>query len=150
MPVTTNREETEYALPEDTLFPGILASVSTRTINYNDKKTGEAKSFDKWEWVFEISEGEYSGLNGYGETESYMSTRDDNKVRQWAETLRDMPFEIGDGLDTDELVGLPCMFTVLHEEPRPKKDGSGMWYSCKVKDLFPEGTTQKQADEPPF
>ena len=152
MPTSTMREESEYRLPENTPFPAVLESVSTRTIKYT--RDGQEKSFDKWEWVFKITEGEYAGMEAYGESEDRLTNHPDNKVRQWAETLRDAPFEIGEGLNTDDLLGLPCVITVSHGEPRPKKDGTN-FYPCPVQDVFPEGTEAGQfgrnaEDEPPF
>lgn len=136
MPKATLTEESEYKLPEDTMFPAVLHEVNVKTIKY--KKDGKDKSFDKWEWTFKIIEGDFAGLHAYGETEDRLTTHPDNKVRQWAETLRGMPFEFGEGLDTDDLLGLPCVVTVRHEEPREKKDG-GFFYGCPVQDVFPEG-----------
>ena len=152
MPTSTMREENEYRLPEDTPFPAILNAVETRTIKYT--RDGQEKSFDKWEWVFKITEGEYAGMEAYGESEDRLTNHPDNKVRQWAETLRDAPFEIGEGLNTDDLLGLPCVITVSHGEPRPKKDGTN-FYPCPVQDVFPEGTeagqfTHNAEPEPPF
>ena len=138
MPSSTMTEQSEYAFPEDLLMPAILEEVEVRTINYT--RDGKEKSFDKWRWTFQIVEGDYAGLKLYGETEDRLTTHPDNKVRQWAEVLRGVAFEVGEGLDTDDLLGLPCVVTALHEDPRPKKDGT-MFYGCMVKDVFPEGTT---------
>lgn len=145
------REESEYKIPADTPLPAMLQSVEEREVKY--KKDGKDKSFMKWEWVFEITEGEYAGLHAYGETESYLSTHPDNKVRQWGEVLRDAPFEVGEGIDTDLLLGLPCVITVRHDPPRPKKDGTN-FYPCPVDQVFPEGTVptfdSEGGSEPPF
>lgn len=146
MPKATMKDQDEYPLPENTPFPAILESVSTRTIRYKDKETHEDKSFDKWEWVFQITEGEYAGLKAYGETEDRLTNHPDNKVRQWAETLLDFQFDVGYDLDTDHLIGLPCVVTVSNDPPREKRDG-GKFYPCPVRDVFPEGTT---GTEPPF
>lgn len=152
MPSSTVREESEYRLPAGVPFPAILAAVEVKTIKY--KKDGVEKSFDKWEWDFEITEGEYAGMHAYGETQDFISTHPDNLVRQWSEILRDAPFEVGDGIDTDELLGLPCVITVRHEEPRPKTSG-GNFYGCPVDQVYPEGTgvttfNNQGGDEPPF
>ena len=154
MPQTTMRDEDTYPLPDETPFPARLESVEVKTIQFEKKdrktgaKTGEWSSFDKWVWDFQITSGQYAGLHAYGETEDRLTNHPDNKVRQWAETLRDAPFEIGEGLNTDDLVGLPCIVTVRHDEPRPKKDG-GNFYPCPVDDVFPEGALPVD-DEPPF
>lgn len=149
MPRSTMTEQSEYALPEDVLLPAILETVEVRTINY--KRDGKDKSFDKWVWTFQITDGDYAGLHAYGETEDRLTSHPDNKVRQWAEVLRGIGFEVGEGLDTDDLLGLPAVITVKHEEPRLKKDGESYFYGCPVKDVFPEGTTAPDGyGEAPF
>lgn len=140
-------EQSEYRLPDNTYFPAVLESVSVRTVSYTSKRDGKEQSFDKWEWEFKITDGDYAGMVAYGETEDRLTTREDNKVRYWAEALRGVPFELGEGLDTDDLIGLPCTITVEHGEPREKRDG-GMFYPCPVHQVWPEGT--KDPDEAPF
>ena len=47
--------------------------------------------------------------------------------------------ELGEQVDTDDLIGLPVQGTVRHLEPRPKKDGEGFWFNVEVEELFPAG-----------
>lgn len=148
MPSSTMKEKSEYALPEDIPFPGILKAVEEKAYPYKSKKDGSDQVFKKWVWEFQITEGEFAPLRAWGETEPELTTHPDNLVRQWGETLRDKQFEIGEDINTDDLLGLPCLFTVRHEEPRPKKDGSGNFYGCRVADVFPIDALQ--SDEPPF
>jgi hypothetical protein len=154
MPKTTNTEESEYALPAEEPLPARLDSVEVKTINFEKKdghgnKTGVMDSFDKWVWTFKITGGDYAGLKAYGETEDRMSTRADNKVRAWAEALLGKTFDVGEGLDTDDLIGLSAIVTVRHDEPRAKRDGT-MFYGCPVDDVFPADALGARMDEPPF
>lgn len=158
MPRATMKEETLYALPEDTIFEGKLNSVTVRTIEFTlkkdrgNKKAGEKDSFNKWVWEFEITDGEYAGLKAWGETEDELNNLEEQRgnsklVRPWAETLLGRQIQIGEDFDTDQIVGLPCKFTVTHEEARPKKDG-GWFYGCPVEDVFPSSNSLREA--PPF
>lgn len=158
MPKATMREQSEYALPEDTLFPATLTSVKERRTTFTYKahhkavesgraQVGEEGVVERWVWEFEITDGEFMGLRAWGETETALSTHPDNLVRQWGEALRGAPFEIGEGLDTDDLIGLPCSITVRHDEPRPRRDGSGMFYGCPVDSVFPKSAVDAL---PPF
>lgn len=152
MPKATMKEEAEYRLPEDTLFPAVLDEVAVRTIEYTlkkdrgMKKAGEKDSFDKWVWTFRITDGPFKGEKAYGETEDRLTNREDNRVRQWSETLLGREIEIGEEFDTDSVLGLPCQVSVRHEEPREKKDG-GFFYGCPVDEVFPTGGA---ADFNPF
>lgn len=149
MPKATMREEDEWKLPKDIPLPATLIKVSTKTINWKDKDSGEDKSRDKWEWEFQVSEGVYAGLSAWGETEDKLTTHVDNKVRQWGETLRGKPFDLGEGLDTDDLLGLSCVIAV-DNQVYVKKDGTNS-YLCPVLDVYPsDALASIQADDPPF
>lgn len=149
MPQSTMTDEPLYKLPKDTLFPAILKGVKEREIKFTNKN-GEPDTFCKWEWEFEIIDGEYAGLHAWGDTEDSLTNKPGNKVRMWAETLRGAPFEIGEGLNTDDLLGLECVITVDNVE-YAKRDGSGdISYLTPVLDVFPAEALAEQSTEPPF
>ena len=160
MPRSTMKEETAYKLPEDTLFVGKLNAVEVRTINFvlkkdvGTRKAGEASSFDKWVWEFEVTEGAYTGDRAWGETEDELNNLEEARgnshlVRPWAETLLGRQITIGEDFDTDQVVGLPCKFTVSHDEPRLKKDG-GYYHGCPVDDVFPASSAAADSGKVPF
>ncbi len=152
MPTTRLREETEYRFPDDITYQCRLVDVTTKEITYFKKdahgvKTNEQDSFTKWQWTFDITSGPYLGGSLYGDTESEMTTRGDNTLRQWAEALLGREIEVGEDFDTDDIIGLPCVVTIRHDPPRPRRDGNGMFYPCVVDDVMPKGTADNQ---PPF
>lgn len=144
MPKSVMREESAYPVPEEVLLPAKLNAVTVRTVEFTYKKgerAGQPGSFDLWRWEFEVTDGDYTGLKLYGETEDELNNLEEPRgraklVRPWAETLLGRQIPIGEEFDTDDVVGLPCQITVKHEEPRPKKDG-GWFYPCPVEDVFP-------------
>lgn len=148
MPQTTMRHEDEYPVPAGIPLPAVLNAVTERVIefvrkddNYDgSKKKGDKDSFTKWKWEFKVTDGEYAGMKLYGETEDRLTNREDNLVRQWSETLLNATIEVGQGLNTDDLIGLPCIVTVRHEEPREKRDG-GKFYPCPVDEVFPASSS---------
>lgn len=145
MPKSTLVEEAEFKLPKDVPLPAILNAVEEKEIPYTDKKTGEQKKFVKWSWEFEIIDGPYQGLRAWADTENRLTTHPDNKVRQIAEALMGAEFEIGQDLDTDDLLQLPCEIivdNVVHE----KKNGE-MSYLTPITQVWPAGTSD---GEPPF
>jgi hypothetical protein len=139
MPGGTVIEESNYSLPSEKLFDGELSSVTVRNIK-GDGKNGPF-DFDIWVWEFKVTDGEYKGQKAWGETESKVTTADAQRgrtklVRPWAETLLGRSLHVGENFHTDQILGLPCKFTVAHDEPRQKKDG-GWFYGCPVDDVFP-------------
>lgn len=155
MPKSDMKQESEYMIPEETPVPARLDSVETMEFQSKDRETGnylfdsngEPQMYKKWKWTFHVVDGPYAGVNVSDMTVPYISTRADNVVRQWAETLTGKQWGEAEGIDTDELIGLRCLLTVSHQKPRPKKNGDGMWYGLNVGDLFPADAL---ADSPPF
>lgn len=155
MPKATMETESEYPVPAGVPLPARLDSVKVRTIEFFKKdqygnKTSEKDSFDKWVWEFKVTDGEFAGMKVYGETEDRLTTRADNMVRIWSEQLLGKTIEVGEGLDTDLLIGLTCIVECRHDDPREKRDG-GMFYPCPVVDVFPSsGDYVASEQEPPF
>lgn len=158
MPKATVEEQSEYPLPADTMFPAQLNKVTEneRTFQYKShhkavqegrKKAGEQGSFVKWSWEFGITTGPHAGMTAYGDTDAKITNRADDNVRQWAETLLGREMQIGEELDTDLLIGLPCQVTVRHDDPVPRRDGNGNFYPCPVDEVFP---ADGSADFVPF
>lgn len=158
MPKATVVEESEYPLPSEVMFPARLEKVELieRTFEYKPHhaavkagraKVGETGSFSKWSWEFKITDGDYANLHAYGDTDAKVTNRADDTVRQWAETLLGRELGVGEELDTDLLIGLPCVLTVRHDDPIPRRDGTGNYYPCPVDEVFPAGGA---ADFVPF
>lgn len=145
MPSSTMEHEDEWKLPKETPFPAILSSVTEKSYPY--KKDGKDEVFVKWEWEFQITDGEFAGLRAWGETEPKLTNHAGNKVRQWAETLRGAEFEMGEGLDTDDLLSLPCVITVDNLKELKKGTADTYYYKSPVCDVFPADSL---GDEPPF
>ena len=146
-------DEPQWKLPKDTPLPAKLNKVESKLIEFTlkkdrgNKKAGEKDSFTKWEWEFEITGGEFEGLRAWADTEDRLTNHPDNKVRQFAETLRGAPFEMGEGLDTDDLLGLPCAIVVdniVHTKANGDKT-----YLSPVREVFPADALA-EFEEAPF
>lgn len=158
MPESTMREESAYPLPEDTIFDGRLVKIEVRNITGVSAKTQKKYDFNVWDWEFVVTAGPFEGIKAKGSTEDHLNNLEEPRgraklARPWCETLAGRQIQIGESFNTDStIVGLPCRFTVKHEEPRPKKDG-GFWYGCDVEDVFPMPAASEAAthgSKPPF
>ena len=140
-------EASNYPIPEDTLVPLKLESVTHVEVPFTYKKgakIGQPGIFVKWEWEFAIPEGEYAGLTVRGNTEPRITSGDQSSgdlqmARPWVEALLGRELDLGEEVDTDDLIGLPGQGTVRHLEPRPKKEGGGFWFNTELDELFPAG-----------
>jgi hypothetical protein len=154
MPQATVEEWSSELLPEDTLFTGRLMKVWESTKPYTDKNSGEKKEFKKWEWTFEITDGDYETKKAYGETMARVTNHPDNQPRLWGEVLIGRAIEPGMSVNTDDWVGLSCRFEVSHEHYTKNGEDRAV---AKVTALYPlagaEFANSSQAafsDEPPF
>lgn len=145
---TSVTEDSPYPIPLDTLVPVRLNKVEYVKLDYIVKKgpnAGNPGIFTKWEWDFSITDGEYAGLSIRGNSEPKITSSDDrvgdlHLARPWVEALLNRALDLGEEIDTDDLIGLTAMATVEHQPPRPKKEGEGNWYSVALDELFPAGS----------
>ena len=136
-------EQEKWRLPEGEPLPVVLLNVEDKTFEYPDKKTGEMKSFTKWTWEFEISDGDYSGLKIWADTDAKVTNGEGNKPREWAETLLGVELDLGEGLDTDDLLGLPA--TAILKNIVVKKSNGDPFYKSEMEQLLPADAASMEA-----
>lgn len=150
MPSGTVIVGSEYRYPEGVQFAGRLVSVKEEKIAFVYKadsaavkagraKAGEKGEFKKWRWTWAFTGEDHKGDTVTSDTDPEVTNSAENKPRQYFETLLGRPMGLGEDFDTDAIVGLPCMFTVLHRDPVVRRDGKGTGYYCDVADVFPPG-----------
>lgn len=137
----------QVTFPANTFLRASLKDLEVRTIGpFPDKKTGEMKTFDKLNWIFEITEqGEFLGKEVRAETSAFLSDDPRNQFRNWAESLLQRPLDLGQVLNESDLVGLSGLITVKYVEDR--QDSSKFW--ARVDDVIPLDPASSY-DEPPF
>jgi len=165
MPTSTVKEEDPYKIPEDTYLPANLIGVEEKSFPFTHKKgpkEGQQDTFTKWVWEFQITSGEYAPLKVFADTDAKITVTPDgqrNFPAMIIEALRDMPVEFGEGINTDDYNGLPCVITVKHFA-RDRSDGQGKFYETPLKDVYPARVLDELrqganaghpvGDEPPF
>lgn len=139
--------EHQIDIPIGTLLRAQLKSLEVRTVPYTDRKTGEQTSFDKLNWVFEITQqGDYFGKTVRAETSAYLSDSPENRFRNWSEALLGRPLGQGMILNESDLIGLSALITVKYENDR--NDASKKWR--RVDDVISLAGDFAGNDEPPF
>lgn len=145
MPKSEVKEQEKWKLPKETLLPAVLNSVEEKKIPFTNKR-GNADEFVKWTWEFEITDGEYEGLRAWGDTDPNITT--ENNVRHWAEAISGQDYDLGDGLDTDDLLGLPCYIEV--DNTTYEKKNGDISYLTPVVNVMSVEAGQAASEEPPF
>lgn len=139
MPKSTMKEEPQWRLPKDVPLPAVLNSVTEENVKGTSRTTGKPYDFWKWNWEFQIADGEYQGIKVWEDTDAEFTNHPGNKVRLYAEALLGAEMELGMGLDTDELIGLPCEIVVDNTEYENAK--GEVKYITPITQIFPAGTS---------
>lgn len=145
MPKAEVTNEDPYPIPVDTLIPLRLDTCTREVIEYvasKGKNIGTKQVFVKWEWTFQVVAGDYEGLTVRGNTEPKITGLLDQQgslklAKPFVEALLGRTIDLGEEIDTDDLIGLQCQGTVWQLPPRPKKEGQGNWYNVEIEELYP-------------
>lgn len=137
----TVQESDFKPIPPNTPLAAVVESLKVVTIPYVDKQTQEKKTFDKCEWWFKITSGEFKGRKVKGETSAVIDNHPSNKFRLWVESLLNMPIPVGFSFDEEDVMGLPCEITTVQNT---LSDGRVF---DNVESVNP---ASQQSEEPPF
>lgn len=147
----TVQDKPDLTIPEDFIVRAKLNEIKYETVSGTSQRTKEDYSFEKSTWWFEVtSDNQYNGRKVKGEVTSddgnFLSNHPNNKFRLWASALLGRSLEAGDNLDDDDLVGLSCDITVVHQPDR--KDPAKKWE--RLDQVIPLDGAFDFNDEPPF
>lgn len=109
-------DKPDLTIPADSIVVAELDELKIKTINWTDKKTGEAKSADMLEWWWRVVEGEYEGRKVKGECNAELSNHPQNRFNNWAEATLGQEIPLGYDLEPDDLVGLKALISVKHRQ----------------------------------
>lgn len=136
-----------YPAPEDVALPVELIGCKQVTVEFKykqGKRAGETGSFLKWEWEFRVYDGPYAGVNFRGTTEPKITNATETDFLPPAlpivEALLGRSLQVGEEIDTDDLISLKAQASVKHLEPRARKNGDGFWYNVELNEIFPAAT----------
>lgn len=134
-----------YPLPQGEVFDGQLIKCEQVEVPFTyrtgDKK-GQKGSFQKWEWTLVVmAPDEFASVEVRGSTEPRITDAADSEflplAKPYVEAFLAREIGVGEEIDTDDLIGLWCKFSVRHQDPRPRKNGDGFWYNVEVDEVFP-------------
>lgn len=139
MPVVEASESEFELIPEGTIVHAKVLEISDV-----QEYDGPRGTFEKINWKFEVTEGEYKGFFILDGTSPKFSIDPPSKLYEWANALLGRTFDVGERLDTDDLLNLPCRIEVGYKPDR--KDPDRMW--MRVETLLPAtGTGAGSAED---
>jgi hypothetical protein len=134
MPVYEATESEFELIPEGTV---VVAKV--KDIEYKELSFGP-----RLNWKFEVIEGEHKGWTLNDGTSPKFSIDPPSKMYEWAVQLLGRTFEVGETIDTDDLIDLPCRIEVGHKPDR--EDPKKMWMRVETM-LPPRGAATTKAED---
>jgi hypothetical protein len=103
-----------------------LSAVERRDFQWE----GEDRKRLRWEFMV-TDEGPWKGKMIWGETSTNYVAHPNCKAYNWAATFLGHQPDVSEGLDTDDLIGLPCRILIYH-----KTDGQGRTW-MRAKEVLP-------------
>lgn len=129
MPIVEATESEFELIPEGTIVAARVKEIS----DVKEIEGGRRGTFEKIDWKFEVTDGEYKGMFVNDGTTPKFSVDPPSKLYEWATALLGRTFDVGERLDTDDLLGLACRIEVGH---RPDaNDPKRIW--MRVETLMP-------------
>ena len=116
--------ETDFELvPEGTIVHAVVKAIELKSWDWGDRLN----------WKFEITDGEYKGMLINDGTSPKLSIDPPSKLYKWATALLGRTLDVGERLDTDDLIGLRCRIVVGHKPDKNNPDT--IW--LRADEVFP-------------
>lgn len=115
MPKYEAKESSFELLDEGSIVAGVVAEIEFK----------EFDTYNRLNWRVELTEGELKGYKIFGSTSEKFSVDPPSKFYEWACALLGRVIEVGEAIDTDDLIGLPCRVVIMHKPDAD--DENRMW-----------------------
>lgn len=109
MPVYEATESDFELVPEGEIVAAKVKEIKAETLDFGPRLN----------WAFEITEAPWEGVRVLDSCSQKFTIDPPSKFYEWACQLLGRTFEIGEQIDTDDLVGLSCRIEIAH---KPAKD----------------------------
>lgn len=99
-----------------------------------DSYIWEQKTIDKLKWTFSVTEpGQWEDQKVRGETSTSFTAHPNCRAYNWVAAITGKKYADGEGLDTDDILGMPCRIVIMYQDD--KRDPEKKW--MRVRDVFP-------------
>lgn len=115
MPVLQAEESSFDLIPEGQIVSAKVLEIVAKTLDFGDRLN----------WKFEVLESPWEGYKVNGSTSLKFTIDPPSKFYEWSVQLLGRTFDIGDSVDTDDLIDLPCRIEIEHQPD--KENPERMW-----------------------
>ena len=133
MPQYTATESDFEMIPEGEIVAAKVKEVRAEVLEFGPRLN----------WAFEVTQSPWEGIRILGSSSQKFTIDPPSKFYEWACQLLGRTFEVGEGIDTDDLVGLPCRIEI---EYKPDKEDPKRHWMRPGSVIAPRGHT-KTAEE---
>lgn len=116
-------------IPENELVNVRVSNIEMREFTFDNEKVEKLR----WEFVV-VDPGPWEGKNIFGDTSTNFTAHPNCKAYNWSTAITGKQFDVGEELDTDNLLGLPCRVIIMH---KPDREGRS-W--MRVREVLPART----------
>jgi hypothetical protein len=122
-------------IPEGTIIAAKVVEIEEKNLDFGDRLN----------WKFEITEsGPFQEYKINGSTSKKFTIDPPSKFYEWATQLLGRTFDIGESVDTDDLIGLPCRIEIEH---KPDKEDPNRFWMRVASVIGPRSGETKTAEE---
>jgi hypothetical protein len=132
--------------PEDEIFRAEVVGVRKVKSRFKDEQTGEDQFKMEFRFAIADPDGEFDGVNIWGETPYIFNTSPRCKLRNWSQEIMGAEFPPGYKLDTDVLRGQEVRIIIGHRKYTRKGETEESVHAF-VKDVLRLSVSYEQ-DEP--
>lgn len=133
MPEFTAEESSFEMIPEGEIVSAKVVEIRAEVLDFGPRLN----------WAFEVTESPWEGTRILGSSSQKFTIDPPSKFYEWACQLLGRTFEVGEGIDTDDLIGLPCRIEIEYKDD--KEDPKRKWMRPATV-IAPRGQTKTAED----
>jgi hypothetical protein len=127
-------EESSFEMiPEGEIVAAKVVSIEPKVMDFGPRLN----------WAFEVTESPWEGTKILGSSSQKFTIDPPSKFYEWAVQLLGRTFDVGDGIDTDDLIGLPCRIEI---EYKPDAEDPERKWMRPATVIAPRGGTKTAED----
>lgn len=134
MPRMTAEESSFEMIPEGQIVAAKVLEIEQKTLDFGDRLN----------WKFLVTEAQWDEYKINGSTSMKFTIDPPSKFYEWSVQLLGRTFEVGESIDTDDLLGLPCRLEIEH---KPDKDDPEKFWMRVATVIGPRGSAAPTSED---
>ncbi len=130
----TAEESSFEMIPEGEIVAAKVVGIEGKTFDWGDRLN----------WKFEVTEkGVWEGYKINGSTSRKFTIDPSSKFYEWSVELLGRTFDVGESVETDDLIGLPCRIEIEWQEDKDDEKKHWMRATTLIRARGSSGVTSE-------